>query len=105
MKPSPESLAVKLTVGLTSTVMTGLTISALLIVIGSPIAGQIVDQLGRKPLLVVSVSVYGCAGGSGLAAGGVATSVTTLIADYRDCHAVVQKSNKTCYCARRGQYS
>lgn len=130
MKPSPESLAVKLTLWLTSTIliMTGLTISpslpgmqdyfsevensefwvrlaltvsALLIVIGSPIAGQIVDQLGRKPLLVVSVLVYGCAGGSGLvvdslwslivarailglAAGGVATSVTTLIADYYD---------------------
>lgn len=127
---SRNSLLVKLTLWLTSTVliMTGLTISpslpgmqdyfsevensdfwvrfsltisALLIVIGSPIAGQIVDRLGRKPLLVVSVLVYGLAGGAGLivdslfnliiargilglAAAGIATSVTTLIADYYD---------------------
>lgn len=130
MQGSPDALIVKLTLWLTSTVliMTGLTISpslpgmqdyfaevenseflvrfaltvsALLIVIGSPIAGQIVDRFGRKPLLVASVLVYGLAGGSGLAinslfiligarailglaAAGVATSVTTLIADYYD---------------------
>jgi len=130
MERSPDSVGVKLTLWLTSTVlmMTGLTISpslpgmedyfsdvdnseflvrlaltisALLIVIGSPITGQIVDQFGRKPLLVVSVIIYGLAGGAGLvvdsiwhliiarailgfAAGGVATSVTTLIADYYD---------------------
>jgi MFS family permease len=74
-------------------------VSALLIVIGSPIAGQIVDRFGRKPLLAVSVLVYSLAGGAGLvvdsiftligaravlgfAAAGIATSVTTLIADY-----------------------
>lgn len=128
MPRSPNSLLVKITLWLTSSIliMTGitispslpgmqdyfsevensdfwvrfaLTVSALLIVIGSPIAGQIVDQLGRKRLLGVSVLIYGLAGGAGLivnslwaliltrailgfAAGGVATSVTTLIADY-----------------------
>ncbi len=128
MQRSPDSLIVKVTLWLTSSIliMTGitispslpgmqdyfsevensdfwvrfvLTVSALLIVIGSPIAGQIVDQLGRKRLLGVSVLIYGLAGGAGLvvnslwalivsrailgfAAGGVATSVTTLIADY-----------------------
>ncbi len=42
-----------------------LTIPALFIVIGSPIAGVIVDRLGRKPLLVVSAVLYGLAGCSG----------------------------------------
>jgi MFS family permease len=76
-----------------------LTIPALFIVIGSPIAGVIVDRLGRKPLLVVSAVLYGLAGCSGfflnslfailagrallgLAVAGVMVSATTLIADY-----------------------
>jgi MFS family permease len=76
-----------------------LTIPALFIVIGSPIAGIIVDRLGRKPLLVVSAVLYGLAGCSGfflnslfailagrallgLAVAGVMVSATTLIADY-----------------------
>ena len=76
-----------------------LTIPALFIVIGSPIAGQIVDKLGRKPLLLGSALLYGVAGSSGfwlgsifailggrallgLAVAGIMVSATTLIADY-----------------------
>jgi MFS family permease len=76
-----------------------LTVPALFIVIGSPIAGQIVDKLGRKPLLFGSAILYGLAGSSGLwlnslfailagrallglAVAGVMVSATTLIADY-----------------------
>ena len=76
-----------------------LTVPALFIVIGSPIAGQIVDSLGRKPLLLGSAILYGLAGSSGfwldslfailagrallgLAVAGVMVSATTLIADY-----------------------
>ncbi len=42
-----------------------LTIPALFIVIGSPIAGIVVDRLGRKPLLIVCAALYGLAGSSG----------------------------------------
>ena len=76
-----------------------LTVPALFIAFGSPIAGQLVDRLGRKPLLLGSVILYGFAGGSGfvlnsvfailfgrallgLAVAGVMVSATTLIADY-----------------------
>lgn len=76
-----------------------LTMPALLIVIGSPIAGQLVDKVGRKPLLLGSAVLYGAAGSSGLvlnslfailagraflglAVAGVMVSATTLIADY-----------------------
>ena len=76
-----------------------LTVPALFIVIGSPIAGQIVDKIGRKPLLLGSAILYGFAGSSGfllnslfailagraflgLAVAGVMVSATTLIADY-----------------------
>lgn len=76
-----------------------LTVPALFVVIGSPIAGIIVDRLGRKPLLVLSAALYGLAGYSGfilnslfailagrallgLAVAGVMVSATTLIADY-----------------------
>lgn len=75
------------------------TLPALFIVIGAPIAGFIVDRYGRKPLLVGSVVVYGIAGTSGylaeslpfilagravlgLAVAGVMTCVITLVADY-----------------------
>lgn len=127
-KPNPNSLLLKVTLLVTSTltVMSGatiapslpamqtyfsgvenaifwvkliLTVPALFIVIGAPIAGVIIDRLGRKPLLIVSVILYGLAGSSGfvlnsltglligrallgLAVAGVMTSVTTLIADY-----------------------
>ena len=76
-----------------------LTLPALFIVLGAPLAGLITDKLGRKPLLVASTILYGLAGASGfvleslwailvgrallgLAVGGVMTSVTTLISDY-----------------------
>ena len=76
-----------------------LTIPALFIVIGSPIAGQLVDKIGRKPLLLGSAILYGFGGSSGfvlnsifailigraflgLAVAGVMVGATTLIADY-----------------------
>lgn len=76
-----------------------LTLPALFIAIGAPIAGTIVDKFGRKQLLVISAIIYGFAGGAGyfindiwmllfsrallgLAVSGVMTTVTTLIADY-----------------------
>jgi MFS family permease len=76
-----------------------ITLPALFIVIGSPIAGSIVDKFGRKPLLLITAILYGFAGSSGLfleslpailvgraflgfAVAGVMVSATTLIADY-----------------------
>lgn len=76
-----------------------LTLPALFIVINAPIAGYIVDRIGRKKLLVGSALLYAVAGGSGylastlpvilvgrallgVAVAGVMTSATTLIADY-----------------------
>jgi MFS family permease len=76
-----------------------ITLPALFIVIGSPIAGLIVDRFGRKPLLLITTTLYGFAGSSGLyleslpailvgrallglAVAGVMVSATTLIADY-----------------------
>ena len=76
-----------------------LTIPALFIAICAPLAGTLVDRLGRKPVLLTSVVLYGLAGGSGLvlsnlytilvgrallgvAVAGVMTSATALIADY-----------------------
>jgi MFS family permease len=76
-----------------------ITLPALFIVIGSPIAGLVVDRFGRKPLLLITAILYGFAGSSGLflenlpailvgrailglAVAGVMVSATTLIADY-----------------------
>ncbi len=76
-----------------------ITLPALFIVIGSPIAGSIVDKFGRKSLLLIAAIVYGLAGSSGLyleslpailcgrallglSVAGVMVSATTLIADY-----------------------
>jgi MFS family permease len=76
-----------------------LTIPALFIAIGGLFAGQLIDRIGRKPLLIASTLIYGLAGGSGLilnslgtiligrallglSVAGVMTGVTTLIADY-----------------------
>ncbi|PSF34996.1 MFS transporter [Aphanothece hegewaldii CCALA 016] len=76
-----------------------LTLPALFIVIGSLIAGILVDYFGRKLLLVTSVALYGLAGTSGfvlnslfdiligraflgLAVAGIIITSTTLIADY-----------------------
>lgn len=76
-----------------------LTIPALFIAFGGLFAGQLVDRIGRKPLLIASTLVYGIAGASGfvlnslwtiligrallgLAVAGIMTGVTTLITDY-----------------------
>lgn len=76
-----------------------LTMPAIFIAGGAPLAGQLVDTVGRKPLLIVSAALYGVAGSSGfvldslfqmsigrgflgLAVAGIMVSVTTLIADY-----------------------
>jgi MFS family permease len=84
---------------LTTLVKLVITLPALFIVIGSPIAGMIVDRFGRKSLLLITAILYGLAGSSGLylesltgiligrallglAVAGVMVSATTLIADY-----------------------
>ena len=84
-----------------------LTLPSLLIAIGAPIAGYIVDRYGRKPLLVASTLLFGLAGASGyiapslvtlligrallgLAVAGMVTSTTTLVADYFDDQARAQ---------------
>jgi MFS family permease len=76
-----------------------LTIPAFFIAIGGLFAGQLVDRLGRKPLLIGSALLYGIAGSSGfilnslgailvgrallgLSVAGIMTGVTTLIGDY-----------------------
>lgn len=76
-----------------------LTIPALFIAIGGLFVGQLVDRLGRKPLLIISTFIYGIAGSSGfvlnslgailvgrallgLSVAGIMTGATTLIADY-----------------------
>ncbi|MFI9310281.1 MFS transporter [Streptomyces triculaminicus] len=75
-----------------------LTVPALAIAVGAPVAGLLVDRAGRKPVLVGSVVLYGLAGGSGLVLGdvyailagrvllglavaGVMTAATALVAD------------------------
>jgi MFS family permease len=84
---------------LTTLVKLTITMPALFIVIGSLIAGVIVDRYGRKTLLLSATFVYGLVGSSGLylndltailvgraclglAVAGVMVSATTLIADY-----------------------
>lgn len=76
-----------------------LTVPALLIAVCAPVAGVLVDRVGRKPVLLASVVLYALAGGSGLVLGnlyailagrallgvavaGVMTSAIALIADY-----------------------
>jgi MFS family permease len=76
-----------------------LTLPALFIALGAPLVGIIIDKLGRKPLLIVSLILYGIAGSSGLilnsldsilvgrallgvSVAGIMTTATTLIADY-----------------------
>lgn len=76
-----------------------LTVPALFTAIGAPFSGLLLDRWGRKPVLVVSVILYGLAGTSGyvlgslygilvgrallgLAVAGTASGFTTLIADY-----------------------
>lgn len=76
-----------------------LTLPALFIVIGSLIAGVVVDRFGRKPLLLAATALYGIAGASGylldslfhilvgraflgFAVAGIMVTATTLITDY-----------------------
>ncbi|RUT08153.1 MFS transporter [Dulcicalothrix desertica PCC 7102] len=76
-----------------------LTLPALFIALGAPLVGIIIDRVGRKPLLIIALIIYGIAGCSGLilndltlilvgrallgiSVAGIMTSATTLIADY-----------------------
>lgn len=76
-----------------------LTLPALFIVLGSLIAGVVVDRFGRKPLLLAAVALYGLAGASGyvlnslfhiligraflgFAVAAIMVTATTLITDY-----------------------
>ncbi len=76
-----------------------LTLPALFIAIGSPLAGYILDRYGRKPMLIVTAVLFAVTGVSGyvveslavlligrallgLAVAGLMTSVSTLVVDY-----------------------
>ncbi len=76
-----------------------LTLPALFIVLSAPFAGLFTDRLGRMPILIASIALYGLAGISGyfaptlpwllagravlgMAVAGILTAATTLIADY-----------------------
>lgn len=76
-----------------------LTLPALFTALGAPVAGWLVDRVGRRSVLLGSMALYGLSGaaggavstltwmlvtraGLGLAVGGVMTAATTLIADY-----------------------
>jgi MFS family permease len=76
-----------------------LTMPALFIAIGAPFAGFLLDEWGRKPVIVASLVLYGVAGVSGfvlntlsgilvgrallgLAVAGIMSGFTTLIADF-----------------------
>jgi MFS family permease len=76
-----------------------LTIPAIVIVLGAPVAGWVVDRVGRRPTLVISMVLYVLAGTSGyylhelshlllgraflgVAVAGTMTAVTTLAGDY-----------------------
>lgn len=76
-----------------------LTLPALMIAVGAPVFGIAIDRLGRKPLLLTSLLLYGIAGSAGflledlssilvsraflgLSVAGIMTTTTTLAADY-----------------------
>ncbi len=76
-----------------------LTMPALLIAVGAPIAGLLLDRWGRRPVILLSLIAFGLAGTSGflldslvailvtravvgLAAAGLISGFTTLVADY-----------------------
>ncbi len=76
-----------------------LTMPALLIAVGAPIAGLLLDRWGRRPVIVLSLIAFGLAGTSGfllnslvailvsravvgLAAAGLISGFATLVADY-----------------------
>jgi MFS family permease len=76
-----------------------LTLPALFIALGAPIVGILIDRLGRKPILLIALALYGLAGASGFVLGslnlilvgrallgisvaGIMTTATTLVGDY-----------------------
>ena len=76
-----------------------LTMPALLIAVGAPLAGLLLDRWGRRPVIVLSLIVFGLAGTAGflldslvailvtraivgLAAAGLISGFATLVADY-----------------------
>ena len=76
-----------------------LTMPALFIALGAPFAGILLDRLGRKPIIIASLVLYGFSGTAGfflesltailvsrailgIAAAGLTSGLTTLIADY-----------------------
>ena len=76
-----------------------LSVHALFIAISAPFIGLLMDRYGRKPVLIVSVTLYGLAGSSGffldtlygiivgraflgIAVAGIMSGFTTLIGDY-----------------------
>lgn len=78
-----------------------LSAPALAIAICAPIVGALIDRVGRRPVLLVAVALYGIAGGSGLVIGdlwallagrvalgvavaGIMVTATALVADYFD---------------------
>ena len=78
-----------------------LTLPALFTALGAPLAGWLTDRVGRRPVLLTSMGLYGVGGAGGglagsiwtllgtrallgLSVGGIMTTATTLIADYYD---------------------
>jgi len=76
-----------------------LTLPSLFILIGAPVAGILLDKWGRKPVLIISLILYGVSGVSGyffdslmailisraflgMATGGIMSGFSTLIGDY-----------------------
>lgn len=76
-----------------------LTAPSFCVAIAAPLAGILIDKIGRKPLLTTALAVYGLAGSSGLwlnslgmllvgrallglSVAGIMVTATTLIADY-----------------------
>ncbi len=84
-----------------------LTLPALLIALGAPVVGVAIDRLGRKPLLLVALLLYGIAGSAGfwleslqailvsraflgLSVASIMTTTITLAADYYKGSALAQ---------------
>lgn len=76
-----------------------LTMPALFIALGAPVVGVLIDRVGRKPILLIALTIYGVAGSSGvwlsslelilvgrallgISVAGIMTTAIALIADY-----------------------